>query len=273
MATPESPKAHLLLVDDEAQMLSGLAEFLLQEGYKVDTAQSGRLATECLDRESYDLVVTDIRMPDMSGVELLEHINAHGSKVETILITGYASQETAVEALRLGAYDYLEKPFDMVDLFKTIGNCLEKIHLKRSNAELLEKLEAQNKDLERRVSEKTAQVLEREKRLARIEVMKEILATVAIYINNANGVIYGFADFCHQNKDPKSRLMNRLIETCLQEGQKITAVIDSLDKVIRDVDMKSVSFIRGSEVKIIDIEKQLAQRLQEMADEEEQAGQ
>ena len=97
----------------------------------MNTASDGAAALEQLQRTPHDLVVTDIRMPNMTGIELLRSIKERYPHVEVILITGYGSKELAAEAQRLGAYDYIEKPFDALELLKTIFNCLERVKQKQ----------------------------------------------------------------------------------------------------------------------------------------------
>ncbi|MDP6042222.1 MAG: response regulator, partial [Candidatus Latescibacteria bacterium] len=93
---------------------------LRDHGTQVDTASNGREAIDALEKTPYTLVATDIRMPDVSGIELLQHVKEHYPDTEVILITGYASTSSAIEALRLGAYDYIEKPFEMLEFLQTI---------------------------------------------------------------------------------------------------------------------------------------------------------
>ncbi len=111
-----------------------------KEGYRLTLAESGRKATEIFDKSSYDLVISDIKMPDMSGVEVLRHIKETDPSVPVIMVTAYASADTAVEALRLGAYDYLTKPFKLEELKANIRNALEKVRLKRENETLKREL-------------------------------------------------------------------------------------------------------------------------------------
>ena len=112
--------SRILLVDDEDILVEGLAEFLQDQGTVVDTANDGQEAMALLQEHVYDLLVTDIRMPGMSGMELLRHVQENHAGVAVILMTGYASTESAIEALRLGVYDYIEKPFEMLELLQAI---------------------------------------------------------------------------------------------------------------------------------------------------------
>jgi len=108
--------ARVLLVDDEKDFVEMLSLRLLESGEKVSAAYSGK---ECLDRlenTSIDVVVLDIKMPGMDGIETLREIKKRFPLVEVILLTGHGSTETAVEGMKLGAFDYLMKPADFDDL-------------------------------------------------------------------------------------------------------------------------------------------------------------
>ena len=119
VATTEAERrpARILVVDDERSMRELLAIVLRREGYEVLLAENGRAAIDTLEREPVDLLISDIQMPDLSGVDVLRAAKKIDQDILGIMITAFASTETAVEAMRLGACDYLSKPFD-VDLLK-----------------------------------------------------------------------------------------------------------------------------------------------------------
>ena len=122
--------SRILVVDDESSMRQLLEIALSKEGYRVTAAHSGQDAVTRLKKDSYELVISDIRMPDMTGVEVLRYVKELNNEIPVIMITAYASTETAVEALRLGAYDYVTKPFKIEELKNTVSNALERRHLK-----------------------------------------------------------------------------------------------------------------------------------------------
>lgn len=119
----------ILLVDDEILILKSLQADLEQAGYEIVVAANGEDALAQLAGKACNLVVTDLMMDGMSGVELLEKIREHDSELPVIIITGYGELETAIAALRLGAADYLLKPFHTEELLLRIQNCLEKQEL------------------------------------------------------------------------------------------------------------------------------------------------
>ena len=122
--------SRILVVDDETSMRQLLEITLRKEGHRVTMAESGQKAVEAFSKAAYDLVISDIKMPDRSGVEVLRVVKQSAPETPVIMITAYSSAETAVEALRLGAYDYIAKPFEIDELKVTIKNALEKQQLK-----------------------------------------------------------------------------------------------------------------------------------------------
>jgi two-component system, NtrC family, response regulator PilR len=132
-AAAERRSPRILVVDDERSMRELLAIVLKREGYDVTLAESGRTAVAALDRGPYDLLISDIKMPDMSGVDVLRAAKHLDPDILGIMITAFASTETAVEAMRLGACDYLSKPFDMDLLKMKVREKVENRHLRQEN--------------------------------------------------------------------------------------------------------------------------------------------
>jgi len=123
----------ILVVDDERSMRELLAIVLRREGYEVLLAENGRTAIDLLEREPVDLLISDIKMPDLSGVDVLRAAKKIDQDILGIMITAFASTETAVEAMRLGACDYLSKPFD-IDLLKMkVREKIENRQLRQEN--------------------------------------------------------------------------------------------------------------------------------------------
>ena len=139
----------ILVVDDEETIRGVLSRVLGQEGYEVTVAESGEEALKSFRKDPYPLVLTDIRMGGMSGMELLEEIRGIHSETQVIIMTSYASLETAIQALRSGAYDYLIKPFEDLDLVTaTVSRANEKIRLSREIRSLIDALKEKNEELE-----------------------------------------------------------------------------------------------------------------------------
>ncbi|WP_164013418.1 sigma-54-dependent transcriptional regulator [Pyxidicoccus trucidator] len=118
-------REHILVVDDEEDIRDTLATILSLEGYDVSTASSGASAVALVEAGRFDLVISDLRMPGMDGVETLVRLKRSHPDLQVIIATGYASAETATRCLLEGAYGYISKPFDMDDLLNLIRGALE----------------------------------------------------------------------------------------------------------------------------------------------------
>ena len=106
----------ILIVDDEVVFTTNMGKLLTNRGYKVTSANSGDAAIQLLEKENFDVVVLDLKMPGMDGLATLKEIKKLGLFTETLILTGHGSVDTALEAIKLGAYDYLTKPCEIEDL-------------------------------------------------------------------------------------------------------------------------------------------------------------
>jgi diguanylate cyclase (GGDEF)-like protein len=139
----------ILVVDDEASLRAILSQVLGEEGHEVTQAASGEEALESFKKENFHLVITDIKMPGMNGIDLLREVKDIKPETQVIIMTSHASVDSAITALRHGAYDYLMKPFEDIDLISAVANrAIEKIILKEENVGLIEKLKSRNDQLE-----------------------------------------------------------------------------------------------------------------------------
>jgi two-component system, NtrC family, response regulator PilR len=123
------PDTRILVVDDEKSMREFLAIMLKKEGYEVVIAEGGEAALETIRREPIDLIVTDLRMPRMDGLALLKAAKELFPNLVILVITAFASTDTAVEAMKLGAYDYIEKPFKLDEIKLTVAKAIERKRL------------------------------------------------------------------------------------------------------------------------------------------------
>ncbi len=130
----------ILIVDDELSVRTSLKEWFLEEGFTVETAESGEDALNKMHTGPYDLILLDIKMPGMDGITLQKKIKEIDEDAIIIIMTAYASVDTAVEALKLGAFDYVTKPFDPDDLSQLIRNALKQKELTSENVQLKEKI-------------------------------------------------------------------------------------------------------------------------------------
>lgn len=119
-------KGKILVVDDEEALRSVLSAELLAEGYTVDTAVDGENAVSILGEEDFDLVLLDIKMKRVDGFEVLRHVKKVRPETKVIMLTGFADLKNAIESKRLGAEDFVSKPYDLVDLLTTVERVLSK---------------------------------------------------------------------------------------------------------------------------------------------------
>jgi DNA-binding NtrC family response regulator len=136
-----SDKASVLVVDDERIAARNLEHLLKKEGYDVCTAQSGAAALTLLEQRPFDVVLTDLRMEKVDGMQVLARCRTLHPHAEVILVTGYATTESAVQAMKDGAFYYIAKPFRLDEVRKVVAEAVAKIRLKRENRELREQLE------------------------------------------------------------------------------------------------------------------------------------
>ncbi|MFQ6092154.1 MAG: NADH-quinone oxidoreductase subunit NuoE [bacterium] len=118
-------KVRILIIDDERGMREGCRRILESEGYTVETAENGEVGLSKIRERPFDLALLDLKMPGLSGIEVLKQIRHTRLEIIPIMITGHASVQTAVEAMKLGAFDYVEKPFTPDDLLAIVAKALE----------------------------------------------------------------------------------------------------------------------------------------------------
>jgi DNA-binding NtrC family response regulator len=164
-------QGRILIVDDEVNIREALAALLRDEGYEVITAPSAEEAMAALGADYFQVVISDMRMGNASGMDLLRWLRENGPETEMILLTAYGSVENAVEAMKLGAYDYLSKPVDRRRLSLLIEKALEK-----------QRLSSENRNLRRRLSvkEEFSSIIGNSNRIRQIfKVIAEIAPTIA----------------------------------------------------------------------------------------------
>lgn len=167
----------ILIIDDEKSIRNTLKDILEYENYKIEEAENGKIGLEMVTHNEYDIVLCDIKMPEMDGIEVLEKAQESGSSAQFIMISAHGNIETAVEATKKGAYDFVQKPPDLNRLLLTIRNASEKSNLV-----------SETKILKRKVSKSMEIVGESE----RIQEVKEMIEKVAptearVFIFGANG--------------------------------------------------------------------------------------
>jgi response regulator RpfG family c-di-GMP phosphodiesterase len=135
---PDNPR--ILVVDDEKVIREILSDFLKEEGYAVTTVEDGQAAIEELHRASYNLVISDLKMPKMGGLDLVQKITEESLSVLIIIMTGFGTVETAIEAMKRGAYDYILKPFKVEEVVHIVQRGLDRQRLQHENIRLKDAL-------------------------------------------------------------------------------------------------------------------------------------
>ena len=142
-----------LVIDDEQIVLDSVSKILKEEKYEVDVSLSGRQGLDWAIQKQYDIVLTDIRMPDIGGMRVLRDIKRAKPSLPVVMITGYASVKSAVQAMKLGAADYLEKPFTPEELLKAVASALNRAASRPPEEQTLIHKEEMIKVLERAASD------------------------------------------------------------------------------------------------------------------------
>jgi len=148
MPSNHHDKGNILIVDDEAVVTDSLSRWLTEDGYFTGTASSATEALRRIQERSWDLALLDIKMPGMDGLELQHRLHEISPALSIVIMTGYASVETAVKAMKQGAYDYLSKPFDPDEVSKLVAKAVDHHRLAQDNARLREQLEINQPALE-----------------------------------------------------------------------------------------------------------------------------
>ncbi|MEE9568417.1 MAG: sigma-54 dependent transcriptional regulator, partial [Candidatus Binatia bacterium] len=176
----ETLKPRILIADDEPNIRQGLAEALEDQGYEIEQAPSGEAALELLESAPFDLVLVDLVMEEMDGIQVLQEINRQWPQTEVVIITAHGTIETAVKALKEGAYDYLTKPINVKRFRSYVHNILYSRELEEENRRLREKLRAE---------QEYSQIIGRsEKLLTILEMIDQLAPTdVTILIEGESG--------------------------------------------------------------------------------------
>lgn len=136
MTDHETSNARILIVDDEPNAVENLAHICRKQGHEVTTSTNGIAAIEILEQKRFDVVLSDLKMGQVGGMEILRHAIELDPEIAVILITGYATLESAVEAMKAGAFHYIAKPFRLDEVREVVRNALKMVHLKRENRHL-----------------------------------------------------------------------------------------------------------------------------------------
>jgi len=227
----------ILLIEDEPRLRNNLQLLLQSEGYQITTASNGAEGIQKVAEEPYDLVITDLMMPAMDGFQVMEYLKAHFPETIVVAMTGYVSTESAIEALRRGAYDYLSKPFDFDMMKITIERALEKVRLQKT-------LRHYMNELERKVEERTRELIEANQKLEKsladlqaaqghliqaekLSALGELIAGVSHELNNPLAVILGNAELLAPRAASDPKVKGQLERIC-EAAARCQQIVKSL---------------------------------------------
>ncbi|HEX5271738.1 MAG TPA: sigma-54 dependent transcriptional regulator [Gemmataceae bacterium] len=142
MATPSHNSLRVLFVDDEKSLQEFMRSELPRLGHEVTVCPDGRAAIKVLEKNTFDAAILDLRMPGMTGIEVLEHLKSVSPDTEAVVMTGHASTDTAIQAMRLGAFDYITKPCKLAEIEAILAKVAEKRTLKHQNIALQSRVQA-----------------------------------------------------------------------------------------------------------------------------------
>jgi DNA-binding response OmpR family regulator len=234
-------KNAILIIDDEKSAVERLKKFMEKEEFSAFGALSGGEGLDIIQKNKIDVVITDIKMPDIDGIEVLKRAKKLYSDIEVIMITGHGEQELAVKSLRAGANDYLQKPVNLDELLCSVNKAIEKISLNRTrlyrNRELklsTEIISKMNEELERRITERTEKLTETQAQLfhtSKLATLGEMSAGLAHEMNQPLSGISLTAENMKRLMDRDS-LTKENMESALGD---INASIKRMSKIIQHI--------------------------------------
>jgi len=241
----------ILLIEDELQLRANLQILLQSAGYQVTTAANGAEGLQQLREQPFDLVITDLVMPGVDGFQVMDDLRDHSPETVVVAMTGYASTESAIQALRKGAYDYLTKPLDVDLMYSVVARAMEKVRLQKDLQRSLAEVQAREEqllkahnELEQRVEERTAalaqanaalveQIAERQRmedellKVRKIESLGVFAAGIAHDFNNLLTGILGYISLAQVVARIDAKVIAYLSEA-EQACQRATALTQQL---------------------------------------------
>jgi len=231
-----SEQLKVLVVDDEESVVVTIKAILQLDGYDVATTTSGQRARTMVRDVEYDLVLTDLRLEDGDGLDVLKAVREHHPDTITIMLTGYASLESAIQAIRAGAYDYLVKPSEVEELRSTVARGIERRRLGQELRKRVAELERANREiadlnssLQRRVDDATAELKERYEQLKELDRMKSQFLSIASH--ELKTPITAMSGFLQVSLRRVRRLSEEAGDTPVGEG--LRGITEQLEVVYR----------------------------------------
>ena len=232
-------KKSILIVDDNESMRRSLALILGGKGYDTETAGTGREAMEEAQRRFFNVVLLDIKLPDVEGIELLAPLNSMHHDMAVIMITGHASIETAVRAMNKGASAYITKPLNMEEVLATVREALEKQRLIEEKRQADEQLARTVHDLKQTVAElrlANQKILEQQKSVIeeeRLKVLLQMAGATAHELNQPLMALLGHIDLMERNQDNPEKLAHYMVEI-KRAGERISDIVKKIQTLRHD---------------------------------------
>ncbi|PID40362.1 MAG: hypothetical protein CR984_03590 [Proteobacteria bacterium] len=229
MATPQ-PK--ILVIDDDESIRASFTDYLGDMGFRVFTAHNGRAGVEILDKERIDLVIVDIRMPEMDGLQVLDRITRTAPDTPVIVVSGTAEVADVVDALHKGACDYLLKPIDRMSILtRAIESALEKFRLKRENRRYQQHLEQMVAERTAALEEANDRLREIQQQLVRIQQL-EAIATLAGGLahdfNNILSSVIGYTEIALDDELPVDTPAKSSLEKVLKASLRARNLVKQI---------------------------------------------
>ena len=224
--------ARILVIDDESGIRDLLSQELKIAGHEVAVAANGTQALDQVRAGPFQLALCDINMPDMGGLEVLEAIRQLQPEMEVLMMTGYGTVEAAVSAMKKGAYDFIQKPFDLGELLALVDKCLEKRGLRTLIQEL--------RDAKKKLEETQSQLIQSEK----LASIGQLAAGVAHELNNPMSGIMGFTQLLLEDKT-LSEQHRKDLGTIYTQSQRCRTIIQNLLQFSRRQDPKKADIDPG----------------------------
>ncbi|MBI2358455.1 MAG: response regulator [Deltaproteobacteria bacterium] len=256
--------AKILVVEDESGMRTTLVANLEEAGYRVTACNQARAAIEHVEKDAPDVVLADLRLPDGSGLEILESLKEIKPEASFVLVTGYASLETAVAALNQGAYAYISKPFNMDEVHATVRNAIRQQRLLLENQRLVENLQQTNKSLGEEIGERQRAEEALAERSTALEAANRELEAFSYSVSHDLRAplrsIDGFSqalleDYAEKLDEQGKDYLTRIRASSQQMGELIDALLN-LSRVVR-------AEIHREAVNLSEMAKELAAELKQ----------
>lgn len=217
----EQPATAVLVVDDDEIIRQLLHEALTVEGYEPITVQSGEEALPALAAREFDVIITDLSMPGMNGLELIRRTNIDHPHVPKIIITGAGTLENAIEAIRIGAYDYIRKPLNLGELWIVLDRAVKNRRLIQSNQEYQRRLQENNQRLEQRVKERTEELVRS------MRLKDDFLSHLSHEILTPLAPLKGYLSIVRQSLDDPAAVEESL-EAAGKEASRLQQLLEGL---------------------------------------------